>query len=191
MSRIRNAAKQYLDEKSALGFKTYKHALYLSQFIGFLEERHATFITKKLSLQWATSPPNCSQGYWAARLSVIRQFAQYYSAIDPRTEIPPQGLLPYKYQRTMPYIYSEEQIVKLINTAKKLNSKTGLRASTYATLFGLLAVTGMRISEIVAIDREDVDLAESMLIVRKAKLDRNRLIPIHTSTITALQDYIQ
>lgn len=188
---LRRVVKKYLQERQALGFKTYKPTLYLSQFIGFLEEQHATFITKKLSLQWATLPANGSQSYWASRLSVIRQFARYYSAIDPRTEIPPQGLLPCKYQRSIPYIYTEKQVVRLIKAAKKLNSETGLRASTYTAFFGLIAITGMRISEVIDLDREDVDLAKGILIVRKAKLDRTRLIPIHASTVKALRDYVR
>ena len=96
MKNLRKAVKQYLNEKSALGFKTYTPTLYLSQFLYFLEKQNAAFITKKLSLEWATLPDNCSQSYLAARLSVIRQFAKYYSAIDPRTEVPPQGLLSCK-----------------------------------------------------------------------------------------------
>lgn len=191
MNDLRKAMKQYLNEKYALGFKTYKPALYVSQFISFLEDQKATFITKKLALQWATLPSNCSPAYWTARLSIVRQFAKYYSAIDPRTEVPPQGLLPHKYQRAIPYIYTEKQVVKLINAAKKLPSETGIRALTYATFFGLLTVTGMRISESVGLDREDVDLEEGVLLIRKAKLDRTRLIPIHSSTVKVLRRYVR
>ena len=191
MNDLRKTMKQYLNEKYALGFKTYKPALYISQFISFLEDQKAAFITKKLALQWATLPSNCSLSYWAARLSVVRQFAKYYSATDPRTEVPPQGLLPHKHQRAVPYIYTEKQVLKLINAAKKLHSETSLRALTYATFFGLLAVTGMRISEIVGLDREDVDLEKGVLLVRKAKLDRNRLIPLHSSTVKVLRRYVR
>jgi integrase/recombinase XerD len=190
MNDLRKAMKQYLNERSVLGFKTYKPALYISQFISFLEDKRASCITQKLALQWATLPDNCSPSYWAARLSVIRQFAKYYSAIDPRTEVPPQGLVPFKKQRAAPYIYTEKQVVKLINAAKKLNSETGLRALTYATFFGLLAVTGMRIGESVSLDREDVDLERGVLLIRKAKFDRSRLIPLHPSTVKVLRCYV-
>ena len=191
MKKLRKAVKQYLNEKAALGFKTYRPTLYLSQFVHFLEERNAAFITKKLSLEWATLPDNCSQPYRASRLSIIRQFAKYYSAIDPRTEVPPQGLLSCKWQRSIPYIYTEKQVLKLINAAKRLNSETGLRASSYTAFFGLITVTGMRISEIIGLDRDDVDLVEGTLIVRKAKCDRTRLIPIHSSTVKALCRYVE
>lgn len=191
MNDLRKAMKQYLNERFALGFKTYKPALYISQFISFLEDERASCITQKLALQWATLPDNCSPSYWAARLSVIRQFAKYYSAIDPRTEVPLQGLVPFKKQRAAPYIYTEKQVLKLINAAKKLNSETGLRALTYATFFGLLAVTGMRIGESVSLDREDVDLERGVLLIRKAKFDRSRLIPLHTSTVKVLRCYVQ
>jgi integrase len=118
-------------------------------------------------------------------------FARYYSATNPRTEIPSQGLLPYRYQRATPYIYTEKQIVNLLNEAKTLKSKSGLKALTYETLLGLLAVTGMRINEIVSLEREDVDLEKSVLIVRKAKLNRTRLIPLHASTVSELNRYIK
>jgi integrase/recombinase XerD len=191
MGIIRKDIKRYLQERRALGFKLDEPEHLLYQFDDYLEKLQATIITRKLAVKWACLSDKCKPSHWAKRLSVVRVFARYYSATNPRTEIPPQGLLPYKYQRAKPYIYTENQIIQLINAARKLNSKRGLRASTYATLFGLLAVTGMRISEIVTLDREDANLAEGILIVRKAKLDRVRLIPIHASTVKALQDYIQ
>lgn len=190
MTDLRRAVKQYINEKAALGFKTYTHALYLSQFIGFLKDKKVNVITSKLALEWATLSKNCSSAYSAARLGVIRQFAQYYSVIDSRTEVPQQGLLPYTYKRTRPYIYTEKQIIELINAAKKLNSETGLRALTYSTFFGLIAITGMRISETINLDRDDVDLEKGILCIRNAKLDRSRLVPIHPSTMKVLRRYV-
>jgi len=190
MNNLRKAMQQYLEERRLLGFKLYQPGLLLSQFIRFLEGQGAAFTTKELALRWATLPRNCHPAHWAKRLTVIRQFAQYLSATDPRTEVPPQSLLPYKYQRKQPYIYTEKQILELINAAKKLNSGSGLRALTYSTFFGLLAVTGMRISESIGLNCEDVDLKEGVLIVRQTKLGKHRLIPIHTSTAKALRNYV-
>jgi len=191
MNDLRKAVKKYLRERRALGFKLYKSEHFLFQFVDYLKQHKTTIITTKLALQWACLPDKCQPSHWARRLSVVSIFARYHSATDPRTKVPPQGLLPYKYQRRKPYIYTEKQIVKLINAARKLNSETGLRALTYATVFGLLAVTGMRISESIDLDREDVDLEKGVLVIQKAKLDRSRLIPIHSSTIKVLQRYVR
>jgi integrase len=119
----------------------------------------------------------------------VRRFARYVSALDPGTEIPPQGLLPYRFRRTQPYLYADEEIAHLIEAAKKLRSRQGLRAATYATLFGLLAVTGMRMSEPLAFDRDDVDLARGILTVRRTKFGKSRILPVHASTREALRRY--
>ena len=191
MGILKKGVKKYLQERRALGFKLYEEGLLLYQFDNYLEKCKATVITQELAVRWACLSDKCKPSRWAKRLSIVRRFALYYSAIDSRTEIPAQGLLPFRYKRAIPYIYTEKQILRIMKATKTLYSKTGLRASTYATLFGLLAVTGMRISEVVNLDREDVDLVKGILIVRKAKLDRTRLIPIHTSTVKALQHYVQ
>jgi integrase len=119
----------------------------------------------------------------------VRRFAAYRKPTDPRTEIPPEGLLPYRYRRKPPYIYSDEQIIGLIKAAMALPAVRGLRPLTYSTLFGLLAVTGMRISEPLALDRENVDLAKGILTIRRTKFGKSRLIPIHPSTRHALRHY--
>ena len=106
-----------------------------------------------------------------------------------RTEVPPKDLMPYRYHRKPPYIYSDEEIERLVQAARNLPSPTGLRGLTCATLFGLLAVTGMRISEVLALDREDVDLEEGVLRIRKSKFRKSRLVPLHVSTRDVLADY--
>ena len=109
--------------------------------------------------------------------------------MDPRTEIPPQGLLPHRYHRKSPYFYSDHQVAKLIQAAQKIPSPKGLRAATYSTLFGLLAVTGMRLGEAIGLGRQDVDLDQGLLRVRQAKFNKSRLVPIHITTRNRLQRY--
>ena len=186
---IRKAIRKYLQERRALGYKLHYSERSLFQFADYLEKHKTTVITQELAIQWACLPDKCRASYWAKRLCTVKLFARYYSAIDPRTEVPSQEQLPFKSKRTTPYIYTEQQILELIKAAKKLPSETGLRASTLATVLGLLTVTGMRIGEIVGLDREDVDLNEGVLFVKKAKLDRRRLVPVHPSTVKALQRY--
>ncbi len=189
MSALQTALTEYLAMRRALGFKLYGVGLYLHQFVRFAEAEHAVFITSELALRWATQPVKAAPAHWARRLAMVRQFAQYCSALDPRTEIPAPDLLPYHYPRKPPYLYSDEEITRLIHAAKLLPSPKGLRAATYATLFGLLAVTGMRISEPIALDRADVDLVEGSLTIRRSKFGKSRWIPVHPSTQYRLQHY--
>ena len=121
----------------------------------------------------------------------MRRFAAWLSATDPRTEIPPPGLLPERYRRRPPYIYSDEEIARIVREAARLPSPSGLRAHTYATLFGLLAATGLRLGEALALDRDDVDLHAGVLAVRRAKFGKSRFVPVHDSTRRALRRYAQ
>jgi integrase len=120
---------------------------------------------------------------------MIRRFAIWLSATDRRTEVPPLGILPHRYRRQAPYIYSDAEIKKLILAARRLHSSRGLKGHTYSTIFGLLSVTGMRVSEALTLDREDVDLAEGILTIRRTKFGKSRLVPVHESTRHMLTAY--
>ncbi len=189
MSDLQTALDEYLNIRRALGFKLKNEGTALLQFLLFLEKKNASFITTDLALQWATLPENVLPTHWARRLTMVRIFAQFHSAVDPRTEIPPQGLLPFRYRRKPPYIYSDVEISRLLEASSHLRSAIGLRASTYSTLFGLLTVTGMRVSEPIALNRQDVDLVRGILTVRLTKFGKSRLIPIHLSTVDKLAEY--
>ena len=121
----------------------------------------------------------------------MRGFARYHSAIDARTEIPPTGLLPYRPQRRSPYLYSDAEITQLLEAAGRLPSATGLRAHTYTTVFGLLVVTGMRISELVGLDNDDIDLKDGLLTIRHSKFRKSRCLPLHLTTQQALRGYVE
>lgn len=189
MTELRNALEEYLAVRRALGFKLIRAGYELTNFLSFLEREGAFHMTTELALRWARQPASSAAAHWGARLGFVRGFARYHAATDPLTEIPPQGLLPDRYIRRPPYIYSDSEIVHLIEAAKRLPSATGLRPCTYSTLLGLLAVTGMRISEPIALDREDVDLTRGVLTVRQTKFGKSRLVPIHLSTQRALRSY--
>ena len=105
MNDLKEAIKDYLALRRGLGFKLKKHTRFLEEFALFLQRTDEATITSRLALQWAIEPQHIKPCEWAARLSAVRSFARYLSAIDPRTEIPPQGLLPYRTQRAKPYIY--------------------------------------------------------------------------------------
>jgi site-specific recombinase XerD len=193
MISLSKSLEEYLSLRRALGFKLEEDARVLAEFVSFLAGRGASHITTELAVRWAVKPKNAQPTHWARRLRMVRLFAEYRSATDPRTEVPSQKLLPDLYRRKTPYIYTEEQVMRLIESAKQLPSTvpstTGLRAQTYCTLFGLLSVTGMRISEALALNREDVDLKQAVLTIRGTKFGKSRLVPVHKSTQQALLQY--
>ena len=191
MSKLRDAAKEYLQIRRNLGYKLCEVGRALQNFVDFAESANASYITTDLALRWAQKPQHVQPKTWAARLGMVRRFACWLRAYDPRTEIPPIGLLPRRYQRKRPFIYTDAEIGKLIWTASQLPSLAGLRGRTYSTIFGLLAVTGMRVSEVLALDREDVNLEEGILRIRRTKFGKSRLVAIHESTRQVLADYVR
>src|SRR5262245_51736310 len=117
MSAFRQALEDYLALHHAMGFKVHEARTLLPQFVTFLERQGAAFITTPWAVQWAPQPRHVQPAEWARRLRWVRGFAQYHSAIDPRTEIPPSALLPYRPQRRSPYLYSDAEIIQLIAAA--------------------------------------------------------------------------
>jgi len=191
MNTLMTELDNYLSFRRGLGFKLKSHASALRDFVRFLGDQKAEYISSQLAVDWAQQAQAAQPAHRVRRLGMARDFALYLSARDSRTEIPPNNLLSGSYQRSQPYIYTGEQIHKIINEASALKRYGELRPHTYCTLFGLLAVTGMRISEIIALDREDVDLDKGILTVRQGKFGKSRFIPIHSSTLQKLQDYVR
>ena len=191
MSELHAALEEYLSVRRALGVKLRLAGRLLKRFVEFAEREGAAVITTDLALRWATQPADAQPAQWANRLGMVCRFAQYRSAADPRTEVPPPDLLPFRTQRPVPYLYSDEEVSLLLEAARQLPAVTGLRPHTYTTLFGLYAVTGMRTNEPLHLDREDVDLTQGVLTVRGTKFGKSRYLPIHPSTQQVLQDYAE
>lgn len=189
MSALAEALKDYLAIRRSLGFTLKSPACLLRNFVAFLEGERAAYITTELALRWAKLPVQAQPATWAERLATARRFAVWRSATDPRTQVPPHGLLPFRYRRQRPYIYADAEIERLVTAAAQLPSRVGLRAASYSTLFGVLAVTGMRVSEGLALDRADVDLDAGILSIRRTKFGKSRLVPVHRSTHNALVAY--
>ena len=189
MSRLGRALDGYLALRRALGFELRRTEWALRRFVDFAEREGARWVTTDLALRWATRPTHVQAAERSARFGNVRRFAEYLHAVDPRTEVPPAGLLPGKVRRPEPYIYSDDELLRLIRAARALPSPTGLRAWTYATLLGLLAVTGMRHGEALALDRGDVDLDAGVLTVRRSKCRKARLVPVHATTCEQLARY--
>ena len=191
MKPLRQAIEDYIALRRSLGFKLCGMADDLQNFASFLEQRTAPYVTTGLAMEWAMQPANHQPSDWAKRLSYVRVFARHWQATDPRTEVPPEGLLPFRPQRARPYLYSELEIQELLAAAMKLAPSQGLRPWTYHCLLGLLAVAGLRISEALKLERPDVDLDEGILTIRQTKFGKTRLVPLHTSSRDVIADYAQ
>jgi integrase len=189
MTDLRSALERYLSMRQGLGYKYQHQARRLANFVSFMEAHKASSITTKLALAWATSPAN-RHATWALRLTDVRGFARYVANIDPLTETPPAGILP-GLKRAKPYVYSDAEIDALLAAALTLPPASGLRRWTYHGLFGLIVVTGMRLSEAIGLQRDDVDLEEGVLTIRQTKFGKSRLIPLHPTTRAALRSYAE
>ena len=190
MTTLRTSVQDYLAMRRSLGFKLHAAGKALLDFAAFMERKHASRITTKLALEWAQKPKTVLPADWARRLSSVRGFARYQSAIDPRTEIPPVGLLPYRPRRARPYIYTKQEIERLLAAARSLPPARGLCGWKYYCLFGLLSVTGMRIGEALNLKLDDVDLHKNVLTIHQTKFGKSRLVPIHHSTQNVLVKYL-
>ncbi len=186
---LRAALADYLRIRRALGYKLTKDERALRNFVAFLEASGAVRVTTELALDWATLPENAHPASLANRLTMVRQFASYLRTIDPATEVPPSRLLRAGNRRATPYIYTDSEIAALIDAAAML--RYPLLISTYRTLIGLLAVSGLRVGEAIRLDRDDIDSERGLLIVRNTKFGKTRLVPLHATAIEALDDYIR
>ncbi len=189
MSTLDEHAQQYLRARRALGVKLERHGRLLPELVAYLEGAGASTITRELAISWARLPARAHPQHWAARLSIARGFAAYLQTIDPATEVPPAGVFAVRYQRPTPYLWSDEDISRLLEATRAL--RPPLKAASYETLFGLLAVTGMRLGEAIALERDAVDLDNGVITIREqtVKLERARVVPLHRSTADALERY--
>lgn len=190
MTTLRSAVQDYLAMRRALGFQLRDAGRLLLKFVAFMEGRRASHITTPLALAWAQQPPMVQPAEWARRLSIVRIFARYRHATDPRTEIPPDGLLPHRPMRARPYLYSDAEIRRLLYAARTLPARGGFRPWAYHGLFGVLSVAGLRLGEARNLRLDDVDLDTGVLTIRGTKFGKSRLVPLHASTRTVLAAYL-
>jgi integrase/recombinase XerD len=187
MSGLQAHVDEYLRLRRALGFKLKEDERTLGQLVDYLEAGGASTVITALAVSWARLPVGVHPNQWAKRLRVARGFAYYLQTIDPKAEIPPADVFPVRRQRATPYLFSQQDIGRLLAETRRLRHP--MRAASYEALFGLLAVSGMRIGEAVALEREDVDLDAGLMTIRKAKGDRVRLVPLHPTAVEALRSY--
>ncbi|MGH3225446.1 MAG: tyrosine-type recombinase/integrase [Streptosporangiaceae bacterium] len=176
----------YLTLRRALGCKLIRVERYLRQFLGYLGERQQDTLTVEAAADWVHQPRHGSDAP-ALGMEAVRGFAAFLHAHDPAHEIPPPGLFPRRRLRAVPYLYSPADVAALQAAAGRLRGP--LRADTYTVLIALLTVTGLRISEALALDDGDIDALEGMLLVRQDKAQSFRLIPLHPTALAALAGY--
>jgi integrase len=187
MNGLSEALQEYLRLRRALGHKLEREGQHLPQFLDFLQQEGATHITTSLALRWAMAPADATPRWWSVRLGQIRLFARYMAARDPCTEVPSPELLPAtRARRLVPYVYRDCDVEALMRAACGFE---GLKVATYATLVGLLATTGMRVGEALALDRSDIDWRERLLVIRSGKFGKSRQLVLHPTAIEALRTY--
>lgn len=187
MSALRGHLDEYLTARRALGFKLVHPGRILAQMVAHVEAAGSPVLTCELMIEWAQLPGSAAPITVSHRIGAARKFAVYMAAIDPATEIPAPGVLAARQIRQAPYLWSQSDIVRLLRAAARLSPD--LHARTCQTLFGLLAVTGMRVGEALRLTGRDADLAEGVLTVRESKFGRSRLVPLHPQTTEALTVY--
>jgi integrase len=187
MSDLRTALGDYLAVRRALGYKLHETEHLLGQFVAHCEASGVSTITTEVALEWATLPAGADPSWWAQRLSKVRCFARWLQALDSAAEVPPTDILSGRPRRAVPYLYSDAEIVALMTAARGL--RTPLKAETFVTLIGLLAVTGLRGGEAIRLGRGDVLLDEALVRVVKSKFNKSREVPLHETSVNALRHY--
>lgn len=157
MTTLREAVDRYLAIRRSLGYKLKIEGRMLGQFVTFCDARGLNHVTVAAALEWATTPAGADASWWAARLTVVREFTRFQAAFDAHTEVPPTGLLPRTGDRCEPRLYSPAEITAMLRAARRF--KNPLCAATVETFIGLMAATGIRTGEAMGLDRGDVDLA--------------------------------
>lgn len=182
--------KGYLIYRRRHGFNLSCDETQLTSFARFADQLGtAEYLSVALAIEWAQRSNRRSSLTWGRRIDVLRGFARYCQLLDPRTEVPPQGLFGPTHRRLVPHIYTEPELIELLESAKGLAPSGGMRPATCSCIFGLLASCGLRIAEALALSRNDVDLDAGVLHIRDAKFHQQRLVPLHPSVCNELRAY--
>ncbi len=189
---IQAAVQRYLDERRRLGFALKSPGTELMRFARFADARgHRGPLTLDLQLDWAREHVARTGPVTAARrLEIVRPFAVHHRQFEPATVVPPPFILGHGHRRRAPHIYTDQEIGDLMEACGRMTPQDGLRPLTYRTLFGLIAATGLRISEALKLQVADVDLLSATLTVRQTKFHKSRCLALHASVVQALTDYL-
>ncbi|HEU5005608.1 MAG TPA: tyrosine-type recombinase/integrase [Jatrophihabitantaceae bacterium] len=186
-SPLEDRVDEYLRLRRALGYRLEREERWLRQLVGHVQAAGAGSLTSGLMINWARQSATAQPRHWAQRLGCARKFAIFLHTVDPATEVPPTGVFPIDRHRPTPYLWSAEDVERLLEAARRL--RPPLRGLTYQTVFGLLAVSGMRLGEVIGLRRDDIDFDTAVITIRHAKFDRPRIVPLHPTATAALDHY--
>jgi integrase/recombinase XerD len=192
VTALEQALADYLQLRRSLGHELAEAGWLLPGFVAYLDAHGSPTVTIEAALAWAQQAPRSPAGrvttLGARRMTAARGFARYLSGIDPGTQVPPPGLMPHRARWRQPFIYTRADIAMLLELARRTIASP-LRAATYETLIGLLAASGLRIGEAIKLDRADIDWAQGVLLIRESKFGKSRLVPLHPTSMQALEGY--
>ena len=190
-NKITKQIESYIEFKQSLGYQVKTESQELRRFARFTREiiGHCGSLTVDLAMQWATLDCSFSRWYMARRLETVHTFAVYAASIDSQAQIPPTGVFGKCHGRVTPYIYTEEEILRLMTMSKNLLSTDGIRRMAVSTAIGLLWSTGIRISELTNLKVKDVNFKDEYLYIRNTKFHKDRLVPLHNTTLEQLKEY--
>ncbi len=190
--RLSTLVQRYLAERRRLGFQLTCTGYCLRSFARHVQAAgYRGLLTAEIMSEWARRDSHGSTDpqTWARRLKRLRSFMRWLRQFEPRTEVPDDAIFGRLPERQAPHIFSERELVDLLDAARRLGPKPGLRGIVYETLFGLIASTGVRISEAVSLRNGDVDLKQGLLTIRRTKFAKSRQVPMHLTTVEALRQY--
>ncbi len=190
-SAVAESIERYIALQHSLGYQFRKQAASLHAFIQYVSRTQARGpLSQALALEFVMANELTPNGR-AIRYAVIRRFAQYYLAFDPCTESLDRRALPRSRAVAPPRILNEQELFSLMTASQRVSVAQPLRGQTLSTVIGLLASTGLRSGEALRLDRSDVDLTTGVLQIRKTKFRKDRLVPVHASTVVALREYVR
>ncbi len=188
MSALSEGLDSYVALRRRMGFVVRNETYALEGFVRFCDGLGAEIITTDLVMAWVMAPQGVGRSWLAKRFGLARSFAVYLHGFDANHQIPPARMVTDRYRRRNPYLYNDVEIVALMDAASRLRGE--LRPVTYRTVIGLLAVTGLRISEAINLNDDTVNLDDGHLTIRNTKFNKSRLVPLQSSTVDALHRYL-
>jgi integrase len=189
---MHHLVQEYLEERRGLGFALTVPGSQLQAFARFADAScHRGPLTRQLITRWARDEAKRATPLtWATRIEAVRPFAKHRARVEPGTYVPDADTFGPSRRRLAPHLYTDQEIVDLLAAAGRLAPKRTLRPATYRTLLGLIAATGLRLSEALRLTCADVDLDAGLLTVRQTKFAKSRLVPLHPTAVRALKQYL-
>ena len=189
-NRITRQIEEYITYKRSLGYVIKIESQELRRFAKYTRDiGYDGPLTAELSIRWASLENNFTRIYMARRLETLHTFAVFISAFDAQAQIPQNGVFGRAHMRTAPYIYTDGEVLSLMQHSGSLHAPDGIRAYTVASAIGLMYATGIRVSELTSLRLADVRMKDGYLFINGSKFKKDRLVPLHSTVIIRLSEY--